>query len=106
MDPNRTTDLAARSIKASEGAIGIDAIGIQSHGPNQLLLGQFQIPVEYRVERGAQRCVDVPRTARVPPERPRKPAHSSYEPRSGPPGCSQPALAVECGSRSGRLRNW
>jgi hypothetical protein len=87
VDPNRASDFAARSVQASEGRIGIDAIGIHPDRPNQLLLSQFQIPVEYRVERGSQRCVDVPRTARAPPERPRKPAHGLYEPRSGaPPG--------------------
>jgi hypothetical protein len=77
VDPDRAPDLAPHPIETREREIGDVIVGSEPHGRGEHRLGAIEIPVEDGQQRRFQRGVGIPRCARVPPERPREPAHRS-----------------------------
>jgi hypothetical protein len=75
VDPDRAADLAPGPIQPSQRQVGDVVARRQPHRRGEHGLGPIQIAVEHGQQRRFQRGAGIPGCARVPPERPREPAH-------------------------------
>ena len=49
---NCATDLALHSIQTSQGQIGFNSIGVETHRPNQSLFSPIHVLIQYGKQRG------------------------------------------------------
>ena len=77
VDPDRPPDLAPHPIQPRQREVGDVVVRFESHRRREHRFGEIEIALEDRQQRRFQRGVGVLGCARVPPERPREPAHRS-----------------------------
>ena len=77
VDPDRPPDLAPHPIQPRQRQVGDVVVRGQAHRRGEHRLGAVQIAIEHGQQRRFQRGAGVLGCARVPPERPREPAHRS-----------------------------
>src|SRR5262249_38806195 len=87
VDADRAAHLAALAPEAREREVAPGRLRIAPHDGREDLLRALEIAIEQREERLLRRRPGVTRHARVPPERPRHPAHGASRPSGarGPP---------------------